>query len=469
MNGAKRVNGNGSGLRASRQVIGLLGLLTATVLFGCSRADGPETADSEPAAASELDPSGAEALEEKPPGPWRVAKTRRGSESEELDETALQRLKALEAVGYLGGYSDVPDLIGVTRYDPERAFNGHNLIISGHAQEATLVDMEGKVVHTWAYDGCLHYPIGPYRRFWRRAHLAKNGVLYAVCDPHGIIKIDKDSELIWATPGGYYLHHDLCVAENGRVYALGKVFHLRPELHPDKEVIGDLVVTIDDTDGKVLDSFEIFEAFAQTEYREQIATLISEFSHKTRARKYEDFHTNTIEWLDGSHASVSDVLKRGNILNCSPYRHVTWILDPERRAVVWCWFGPWKDIHEVTFTDAGTFMLFHNGGYEGPNGRVSQVLEYDFASREERWRYQGDPSDPDSEFRSATSSLATRLPNGNTLIVVTESGRAIEVTSAGDIVWEYFNPKRAGAKNEFIASLFQVVRIPVEDTATWLD
>src|SRR3546814_20592216 len=39
---------------------------------------------------------------------------------------------------------------GVTIYDPERAANGLTLYTSGHAQEAFLMDMEGKVVHEWS-------------------------------------------------------------------------------------------------------------------------------------------------------------------------------------------------------------------------------------------------------------------------------------------------------------------------------
>lgn len=342
-------------------------------------------------------------------------------------------------------------------------------MISGHAQEATLIDMKGAIVHTWAYDGSAHYPMRRNRQYWRRAHLTPNGELYAICDPHGIIKIDNDSRLIWASTGEFHLHHDLFVAENGRVYALGKTFRVRPEIHPTKEIMADLAVEIDDADGSVISTFEIYEAFQGTAYAEEVADRVRAHAQKTRDEKFEDFHTNTIKWLDGKHADLSDALKRGNLLCCSPYRSVTWIIDPKLQKIVWCWFGPWTNIHEPTITDQGTLLLFHNGGYEGPNGKVSQVLEYDVASREEVWRYQGDPADPDSEFLSETSSTAARLPNGNTLIVATESGRAIEVTSGGDIVWEYFNPKRAGEQNELIASLFQVLRVPVEETAGWLD
>jgi hypothetical protein len=38
--------------------------------------------------------------------------------------------------------------------------------------------------------------------------------------------------------------------------------------------------------------------------------------------------------------------------------------------------------------------------------------------------------------------LADRLPNGNTLIVESDAGRAFEVTAEGEIVWEFLNPDR---------------------------
>lgn len=447
------------------RTVGILALAVAAVLPACGEESPAASSDPAPP------PTDTPAPAEKPPGNWRVAKDRGGRRAE-LDEATrkqLEELEELEALGYAGGYEEVPDRIGTTRHDPARAHPGHNLIISGHDQDAALVDMEGRVLHRWAYDCRVHYPIHPDYCYWRRAHLTGRGELYVICDPHGIVKLDKDSKLIWATTGKLHLHHDLCVPGNGRVYALGKTFLKRPELHPTKDVITDWFVEIDDDDGSVLESFQIFDAFEQSPDREELVARISEHARLSLSDKIEDLHTNTIEWLDGSHAALSPLLKRGNLLCCSPTRYLAWIIDPELEEVVWSWFGPWAAIHQTTITDAGHLLLFHNSGYEGPNGQVSQVLEYDFPTLEERWRYQGDPTDPDSEFYSTTSSLATRLPGGNTLIVVSESGRAIEVTPDGDIVWEYFNPKRAGERNEFIATLFQVVRVPVEQTAAWLE
>jgi Arylsulfotransferase (ASST) len=53
------------------------------------------------------------------------------------------------------------------------------------------------------------------------------------------------------------------------------------------------------------------------------------------------------------------------------------------------------------------------------------------------WIY---PAEPLSEFYSSRLSGVQRLPNGNTLSCVGNSGKFVEVNNNGDIVWVYINP-----------------------------
>ena len=75
------------------------------------------------------------------------------------------------------------------------------------------------------------------------------------------------------------------------------------------------------------------------------------------------------------------------------------------------------------------------------------------------WSYRGDPPE---DFYSKTCGAARRLPDGNTMIVDTEAGRAFEVTPEGEIVWDFINPHRAGKDNELTASLFDLIRLENE-------
>jgi hypothetical protein len=57
------------------------------------------------------------------------------------------------------------------------------------------------------------------------------------------------------------------------------------------------------------------------------------------------------------------------------------------------------------------------------------------------WQYTGvDSGKPGYSFYSSYISSARRLPNGNTLIDEGMNGRLFQITSKGEIVWEYISP-----------------------------
>jgi hypothetical protein len=101
---------------------------------------------------------------------------------------------------------------------------------------------------------------------------------------------------------------------------------------------------------------------------------------------------------------------------------------------------------------AGNLLVFDNQGQAGyppavlPTTGGSRVLEIDPIKKEIVWQYTGEDSGgPSWSFRSTHISAARRLPNGNTFIDEGQSGRLFQVTSIGEIVWEYVNPfGRAG-------------------------
>jgi hypothetical protein len=114
---------------------------------------------------------------------------------------------------------------------------------------------------------------------------------------------------------------------------------------------------------------------------------------------------------------------------------------------------------------AGNVLVFDNGGASGygfdtpiaPDGTgalaraTSRVLEINPVTLELVWSYAA------AGFFSTNISGAQRLPNGNTLITAGAPGRMFEVTSEGDIVWEYmypvFNPRNA---------VYRAYRLPYE-------
>ena len=109
-------------------------------------------------------------------------------------------------------------------------------------------------------------------------------------------------------------------------------------------------------------------------------------------------------------------------------------------------------------------LLFDNFGLERADS--SRVLEVDPFSQEIAWRYG--ESEGQAIF-SESNGTAERLGNGNTLIVESNAGRAFEVTPAGETVWEYLNPFRAGEKKELVATLKQLSRLDPGLAVDWAE
>jgi hypothetical protein len=90
-------------------------------------------------------------------------------------------------------------------------------------------------------------------------------------------------------------------------------------------------------------------------------------------------------------------------------------------------------------------------------------------SRQIVWSYSSKVS---HGMFSHIGSGAQRLPNGNTLICADTEGHILEVTPAGDVVWEYINPVTSDGILKFkrdnwpmYNSIFRAFRIGTNDPA----
>ncbi len=356
---------------------------------------------------------------------------------------------ALDALGYAGGVNPAPAVSDVTVFDAEAAWDGLNFYVSGHDSEATLMDMRGRVLHTWHYDFRDFWPdysppkvLPPVgESHWRRARLLPNGDVIAIFDGIAMIKLDKDSNLLWANKGGF--HHDIQILPDGRIATLSRKVHVIPRWNSREPIAEDFFVYLS-ADGLVQEKISLLECFEHSDY----ASLLDFMPHGG-----DVFHTNTVRVLDGRHADRAPFLKAGNVLVSVWRLNTIAIIDVEKRRVVWALTGLWSKQHQPVPLENGNLLVFDNQSLGG----ASRVVEIDPLTQQITWTYQGTEKAP---FYSEFCSAAQRLPNGNTLITETNNGRAFEVTSEGRVVWEFYNPHRSGERNELIANLFEVTRLP---------
>jgi hypothetical protein len=379
--------------------------------------------------------------------PGRYVKARTVSIDEEK--------QALLATGYLQGTTEAGSESGVTRYHPERVWQGWNLAIDGAEAAASLLGMDGRVVHRWALPFDEAFPNAPESaeaigaRFWRKVRLLDNGSLLAIYEGQGLIKIDKDSRILWAY--GEHAHHDLDVDAAGNIHVLIRDAVIEPRLDEERPVLKDQIVVLS-PNGEEIRRISVLDALLESDY----ASFLDD-----AAKSGDILHTNTVELLDDRLTDRLPAFRSGSVLVSWPTFDAIGVIDLEAERVTWALSGMFVFQHDPTVLDNGHLLVFDNRGDQGQ----SKVIELDPVTQEVVWAYRGS----ENAFATKTGGANQRLPNGNTLIVETDYGRAFEVTPDREIVWEYLTPNRAGSNDELIASLLDLVRLPPDLDVFWLD
>ena len=237
--------------------------------------------------------------------------------------------------------------------------------------------------------------------------------------------------------------NDLDIDKNGMIYLLT---HREVDSYPGLEITGPILadyITVLSSRGEEKEQISIIDCFHNSDYAPMLDNMKMEG---------DILHTNTLEIIDGDLADQSPSFQAGFILIAVRELDIIAIIDPEKRKVIWALTGFWRAHHHPTVLPDGNILLFDNCG---SGGRKSKVIEFNPLTQEIAWAYRGDS---ENKFYSQYSGSCHRLPNGNTLIVESDSGRAFEVTAENKIVWQFNNPYR-GTPGEGGGSLYELIRI----------
>jgi hypothetical protein len=389
-----------------------------------------------------------------PPGVWKTMRTDGDAAPLPAEMEALE--EAVAAIGYMGvtPMQSRLEREGVIIREPA-AMPGYNLYVSGHAPEAYLMDMDGNSLHRWrhAYPASWHFRLDTEdfpegRLFWRRARLLEDGGLLAIFSLRGIIRLDRDSNLIWARQCN--AHHDVVTGEDGNFRLLTRKARVIAGLaeSPDHAAVDDFI-TVMTPDGEIIREISIAACFLNSPFAPMM---------QYAPPKGDFLHTNSLRILDGRHAGVNPAFSKGNILISIRNLHTIAVIDPENETVPWAVTGMWRMQHEATMLENGNILLFDNLGNNG----VSRVIEFNPVTLQPAWIW-------DRDLDSGWCGASARLPNGNTLIVESTNGRVFETTPEKRIVWEFITPHRAGGHNELVAIIPDLYRIPVSFPMDWLE
>ena len=329
---------------------------------------------------------------------------------------------------------------GVTILKRDKCDPSYRLYSGRGTESAHIIDLDGRVVHSWSF---------PQGHSWHYAELLPNGHLVAIVKDVMILELDWDSRLVWKAR--LRAHHDFARLPNGNTLVVSRELVPNPWVPGEKLSLDRLV--------ELTPKNEVAWEWKVEDHAQELARLVP--LRLPPSEKFNDWpHINTIEVLPDSPTARRDPrFAQGNLLFCG--RHIDTIGVIERRSgrVVWAW-GPGHLLgpHMPTMLPNGHLLVYDNGQNVASRIRgYTRVIELDPLTGKIVWEFKGRPP---RSFYSPARGSNQRLPNGNTLIAESDSGRAFEVTPEGEIVWEFLCPDfyRNGQR----MALYRVVAYPRE-------
>ncbi len=364
---------------------------------------------------------------------------------------------------------------GVIQWDKSAAFDGYNLVSPNLHNTTYLLDMQGNVVHKWTVASHPSYKTaghpGLYAELLPNGHLLRGLRFQPKVVPFGgvsgaIQELDWDGKVVWEhviygptanthhaferMPNG----NTLIVAWQYKTYdeavAKGRKPDTLPRKGADRQVDGivydgfweDYVVEVD-AKGKEVWSWHSWDHIGAGPDQLDINYVLP----------VDDYYGDS-DWLHLN--SVRYIPETNQILVMSRNFGEFYLIDKASGKITYRWgnpsaygkgerpsflndgaqilFGP----HDATWLGDGKVLLFDNG-WQRPAANRSRVMIVDTKTGNMVWEYK--PLNLNS-FYSAFQGSAQMLPNGNVLVVSTQTGHTFEVTGGEKprVVWEFINP-----------------------------
>jgi Arylsulfotransferase (ASST) len=347
--------------------------------------------------------------------------------------------------------------VGLRACDHDRAFPGFTLFApQSGGGEVYLIDIDGNVVHTWQ----MPYPPGNSGYLTEKGTYFYNGKIVEQSDRFisrqpwkggVVLEADWNGRVLWEVRQPDH-HHDGIRLRNGNVlliclaqlpqHLVSQVKGGRPGTEYNGEMYADYLVEMT-TDGRVVWEWHTWE---HLDPAKDCITAVQDLREA---------------W---THANGLAEMPNGDIV--VSFRNISTVIIIDRKTgeVIWkLGAPPLSGQHAPMPLPNGNLLLFDNGPHRlDYTMTFSRIIEVDLATKQIVWKYQ---ERREYEFYSPRISNARRLPNGNTLVCEGDFGRFFEVTSEGELVWEYVNPYFGEGPNGLNNRVFRAYRYSTDEIA----
>ena len=315
---------------------------------------------------------------------------------------------------------------------------------------AKIIDLNGDTVHQWDIDWFemwsnpehLPEPIVPQSQPGTNIHGAMvmdNGDLVFNFESKGLVRIDRNSEVVWRLP--YITHHSIHQHDDGNLWVSGSKYQTQkvprlPNLIPPfyEETILEV-----SPQGKILREWYVADILRQNGYT-GLLYMGSLNNENTRIQgddrllgKTDILHLNDVEPF--SNQMQPGFFQPGDVMVSLRNINTVFIFNVETEKIKYISTGEFVRQHDPDFIDGDTISVFDNNNASEPE-RKSKITIVSAKDNSHRVFFEGSK---DNHFYTRVMGKHQWQPNGNLLITESMSGRGFEIDPQGKVVWEYVN------------------------------
>lgn len=316
-----------------------------------------------------------------------------------------------------------------------------------------LVDKNANIVHKWY----LEHKQETFRLDHFMLEKDGNVIITTASSGYGdiedgksrIVKLDKDSNIIWENTANF--HHWFDKYQNN-IYALTSQNKKISEIFPDIDFtakqearyVEHFVSVLSEQTGEITKNISISQAFINSDYKDYLNLAIS-IGLMADKGVYDILHTNTVQYLDKKLTTQFSFAKEGDLLLSLRQMDLIAILRPSSQKIIWAKRGEWLAQHHAKLIDNEILIFDNEGGGIVANSRKEKekdrliierrprIFAYDPITQKTRLIYHN------TQQRALTSGWLSgyhKLNNGHYLIFSSNNSRIIEIDENKNILWE---------------------------------
>jgi hypothetical protein len=355
----------------------------------------------------------------------------------------------------------------IQQYNTKTTQVGLNKVVhfSGEKTLAvSIIESNGTLVHQWQLDWFELWPDASHLSYFMKpksqpgtmihgAEILPNGDLVFNFEYLGMIRINMCGDVVWRLP--FQTHHSIFIDEQEFIWVgvnkvrkndtLKQAFHQPYYIEP-------FIFTLT-RDGTIIEQKSVFDILNDNHL--SAALYLSSIDNEDPIVKGDTLHLNDIEIFPST--MKFGFFQAGDIMISLRNINMIIIVEPSTWKLKHVISNLTLRQHDPDFIDGNTISVYDNNNQfsKNDNNAFSQIVRISVPDNTVTPLFKGNEKIP---FYSKILGKQQQLANGNLLITDSRNGKAIEVNSNNELVWEFINV----IDKNTAAVIQEVERLPIE-------